>query len=103
MIAAAMQIMAAKPWSVLSLRVAMRTGFVDDPGEDNRLIVLRFHCTGEGRVLAIWHVVTQAFDICQRALFSPDFAVLAWRAERILHVGRVCPKANRGTTPIMPR
>src|SRR5262249_49834993 len=54
-------------------RWALGARAVDDPGENDDLIIRRLHRAGERRELAVGDVIADALDIGGRAMFLPDF------------------------------
>src|SRR5216683_4548945 len=55
-------------------RVALRAIPIDNPGEDDDLVLLGVHGTGKGSQFPNRHVVADALDKGKRAIFLPDFA-----------------------------
>jgi hypothetical protein len=54
--------------------VARGLVLVDDPREHHGLVVGRLDRAGERGQFAVGHVVAEAFDVGQRAVFHPDLA-----------------------------
>src|SRR3977135_3051106 len=79
-------------------RVALRPGSVDDPGEDDDLVVLRLHGAGKRGQRAVRHIVADALHDGERTMFLPDFAGFA--GKRLVGFNLVLGHRNHETIDI---
>src|SRR3981189_170746 len=78
--------------------VALHPGSVDNPGEDDDLVVLRLHGAGKRGQRAVWHIVADALHDGERTMLFPDFAGFA--GKRLVGFNLVLGHRNHETIDI---